>query len=251
MMSAWARAGRIARVGRRPAGRLLRLPFHLGTMSTMNHLKTSSSPALRSARSARLALMALLLAGAAVGAMAQAYKVVGPDGQVTYTDKPPTPQDIRVNNGSGSSSSSGAFPYQTRQAMGKYPVTIYNTKDCPSCDRARQALRQRGVPFNEYSVLLDADIAAAQARFGNNVLFPVITIGNQTMNGYSSNDLQAYLDAAGYPAQARLAGYSWPPAVPLAPRSATPVAPVAAAPDAAPSAPAPLLPPPSKNGIQF
>jgi len=221
-------------------------------MSTMNHLKSSPSPAFRSARPARLALVALLLAGAAVGAMAQAYKIVGPDGQVTYTDKPPTPQDIRVNNGSGSSSSnSGGFPYETRQAMAKYPVTLYNTKDCAPCDRARQALRQRGVPFNEYSVLLDADFAAAQARFGNNVSFPVITIGNQTMTGYSSNDLQAYLDAAGYPAQARLAGYSWPPATPLAPRSATPVAPVAAAPDAAPSAPASLLPPPSTSGIQF
>ena len=218
----------------------------------MNHLKTSSFPAFRSARTARLALVAFLLAGAAVGAIAQAYKIVGPDGKITYTDKPPTPQDIRVNNGSGSSSSnSGGLPYETRQAMAKYPVALYNTKDCAPCERARQALRQRGVPFNEYSVLLDADFAAAQARFGSNVSFPVITIGNQTMTGYSSNDLQAYLDAAGYPAQARLAGYSWPPAAPLAPRSATPVAPVATAPDAAPSTPAPLLPPPSKNGIQF
>jgi glutaredoxin len=220
-------------------------------MSTMNHLKTSSSPALRSVRPARLALVAFLLAGAAVGAMAQAYKIVGPDGKVTYTDKPPTPQDIHVNNGSGSSSSNGGFPYETRQAMAKYPVTLYNTKDCAGCDRARQALRQRGVPFNEYSVVLDADVAAARARFGSNVTFPVITIGNQTMNGYSPNDLQAYLDAAGYPAQARLVGYSWPPAAPLAPRSAAPAAPVAAAPEAAPSTPAPLLPPPSRSGIQF
>jgi glutaredoxin len=244
MMAAWAR------VGARTRGRCVaRHPFHFGTMSTMNHLQTSSSPAFRSARPARLALLAFLLAGAAVGAMAQAYKVVGPDGKVTYTDKPPTPQDIHGNTGSDSSSSgSSGFPYETRQAMAKYPVTLYSTKDCAGCDRARQSLRQRGVPFNEYSVVLDADIAAAQARFGSNMSFPVITIGTQTMNGYSSNDLQAYLDAARYPAQAHLAGYSWPAAVPLAPRTATPVA---AAPNPTPSAPASLLPPPSKNGIQF
>jgi len=214
----------------------------------MNNLKTSPSPAFRSSRLARLALAAILLGGAAVGAMAQAYKVVGPDGKVTYTDKPPTQQDIRVNNGSASPSTGGNLPYETRQAMSKYPVTLYSTRDCAGCDTARQALRQRGVPFNEYSVLLDADFAALQARFGN-ASFPLITIGSQSMKGYSSNDLQGYLDAAGYPAQAHLSGYSWPPAVPLAPRTVAPV--TAAAPAAAPSTPASLLPPPSNNGIQF
>ncbi len=212
----------------------------------MNNLNSISSAASRSTRLVRLAAVAMLLCGAAVGAMAQ-YKIVGPDGKITYTDKPPTPQDIRVDNGSGPSSSGGSFPYETRQAMAKYPVALYNSRGCSACDSARQALRQRGVPFKEYSVLLDADIVAAQARFGSNVAFPVITIGSQTMNGYSSNDLQSYLDAAGYPAQARLAGYNWPPATPLAPRAA----PVATAPEAASAAPAPLLPPPAKNGIQF
>ena len=79
-------------------------------------------------------------------------------------------------------------------------------------------------------------------------------IGSQSMKGYSSNDLQGYLDAAGYPATGAPGRLPWPPATPLAPRSAA--APVAAATDGdepapAASAPAPLLPPPSKNGIQF
>ena len=72
------------------------------------------------------------------------------------------------------------------------------------------------------------------------------------MKGYSSNDLQGYLDAAGYPAQARLNGYRWPLAVTLAPASTTPLSnpSTATAPEAA-SSPASLLPPPSKSGIQF
>ena len=217
----------------------------------MNNLNTPSSTADRTARLSRLAVVALLLGGTTVAALAQ-YRIVGPDGKVTYTDKPPTAQDIKLPSGNGDSAGgSPGVPYETRQAMAKYPVTLYAARNCPPCDQARQALRQRGVPFNEYSVNSNADITALQSRFGGAVM-PVISVGGQTMKGYSSNDLAGYLDAAGYPAQARLAGYSWPPATPLAP----PAAPVAAqAGDATPAAAAapatPQAPPPSKSGIQF
>jgi hypothetical protein len=52
-------------------------------MPTMNILNTSFTAAVRSSRLARVATVALLLGGVAAGAMAQTYKVVGPDGQVT------------------------------------------------------------------------------------------------------------------------------------------------------------------------
>ena len=219
-------------------------------MATMNSLKTASSAASRPARALRLATVAMLLGGAALGALAQ-YKIVGPDGKVTYTDKPPTASDIRVNNGpsaTANGNAAGGIPYETRQAMAKFPVTLYASKGCSPCDEAREALRKRGVPYSEYSVNLSADVAALQSRFGGSTV-PVIAIGSQTMKGYSASDLQGYLDAAGYPAQARLTGYRWPQAVALAPPVAetTAAAPIAAA----PSAPAPLLPPPSKSGIQF
>ena len=212
----------------------------------MNNLNSRSSAAARPTRLARLAAVALLLGGVTVGALAQ-YKIVGPDGKVTYTDKPPTAQDIRPDKG-GAAPAAGGMPYETRQAMAKYPVTLYSTKSCPSCDQARQALRGRGVPFNEYSIATDADFALFQSRTGGST-FPVVVIGNQTLKSYSSNDLSGYLDAAGYPAQARLTGYAWPAAMPLAPRTASADAAPAAAPT--PSAPAPQLPPPPKNGIQF
>jgi glutaredoxin len=217
----------------------------------MTPLKSTSSAASRSTRLVRLAAVAMLLGGATVGALAQ-YKIVGPDGKVTYTDKPPTPQDIRPGTGTPAQSGTGGLPFETRQAMTKYPVTLFTMKNCPGCDQARQSLRQRGVPFSEYSVATNDDYVALQARFGGTSL-PVVLIGNQSTKGYSSSDLQSYLDAAGYPAQAHLVGYNWAPASPLAPRSAT--APVAAPDQPAPAAsaptPTPLPPPPSKNGIQF
>jgi glutaredoxin len=190
-------------------------------MPTMNPLKTTSSAA-RPIRLARLAAVAALLGGTTVGALAQ-YKIVGPDGKVTYTD-------------------------ETRQAMARYPVTLYSTKSCPSCDQARQALRARGVPFNEYAVTNESDFAVFKSRIGGTT-FPVIAVGGQTLKGYSASDLSGYLDAAGYPAQARLTGYAWPAAMPLAPRGADTPAPVAAAPAPAPATPTP--PPPANNGIQF
>ena len=220
----------------------------------MNNLNPTSSATARSTRLARLAAVALLLGGSAVGALAQ-YKIVGPDGKVTYTDKPPTPQDIRPSKGAADSVG-GGIPFETRQAMTKYPVTLYSTKNCSGCDHARQALRQRGVPFNEYSVTTESDFGAFQTRFGGST-FPVVVIGSQTVKGYSSTDLSGYLDAAGYPAQGHLAGYTWPAAAPLAPRSATPATAATAAADSddapapAPAPAPPLLPPPSKNGIQF
>lgn len=218
-------------------------------MNTQPNALSCPSSALRPVRLLRLAALAMALGGAAAGALAQ-YKIVGQDGKVTYTDKPPAAADIRLNNSAPAAthgSATGGLPYETRQAMAKYPVTLYASKGCGPCDEARDALRRRGVPFSEYSITMNADISALQSRFGGTTL-PVISIGNQTMKGYSSNDLQGYLDAAGYPAQARLTGYRWPQAVALAPPAATP-APAANEPAEAPSAP--LLPPPSKSGIQF
>jgi glutaredoxin len=211
----------------------------------MNPLNTLSRTVSRPNRLARLAAVAMLLGGAAVGALAQ-YKIVGPDGKVTYTDKPPAAADIKLPSGSGSSDAgNNGMPYETRQAMAKYPVTIFTTKDCSGCDMARQALRQRGVPFTEFTVNTSTDFDALQSRFGNTST-PVVQIGTQAMKGYSSADLSSYLDAAGYPAQARLTGYSWPPARSLAPPPAT----VSVQPTQTPPATSPL-PQPSKSGIQF
>ena len=229
-------------------------------MITMNLLNSSTPDVMApvtaglaglSARAVRLAAVALLLGGAAAGAMAQ-YKIVGPNGQVTYTDKPPTPSDIRPAGngngvGNGAPATIGGLPYETRQAMARYPIALYAAKGCSACDNARQWLRNRGIPFNEYSIDNNASITQLQQRFGATTV-PVITIGSQTVNGFSASDMQSFADAAGYPAQARLNGYSWPAAVPLVSVGA----PVAAAP-AAPPAPAPVAPPPatSSSGIQF
>lgn len=199
------------------------------------------------------ALLASLLA-VATGAIAQ-YKVVGPDGRVTYTDKPPAGSDARAPSGggggadvgtlAGNGASSSALPYETRQASVRYPVTLYATRSCDACDQARQWLRGHGVPFNEYSVMSNDDITQFQQRFSTTLL-PVTTFGVQTVKGFSAGDFQSYADASGYPRQARLAGYAWPAAMPLVPVGKSSGSAVAA-----PPPPAPVAPPPARGGIQF
>ena len=212
-------------------------------------MKPTMSPSiLRNLAAPRTAAVALALVGTTFGALAQTYRVVGPDGRVTYTDRPPTAAQLVPGSGGAATAPEGnALPYQTRQAMGKYPVVLYAARSCAPCDQARQWLRGRGIPFSEYSVSSNADGAALQSRFGDATL-PVVTIGSQPVKGFNASELQSYADAAGYPAQAKLPGYAWPAAVPLAPTA--PARAAAAAPSAPASTPS-LLPPPRKSGIQF
>jgi len=198
-----------------------------------------------SSAAARGVLAASLLALAGP-ALAQ-YKIVGPDGSVTYTDKPPAVSAQRAP-GASPDSGGGGLPYETRQAMSRYPVMLYAQKGCSPCDQARQWLKEHGIPFGEYSIETSADIEQFKQRF-NGVTMPVITLGSQVIKGYTPSELASYTDAAGYPKQASLRGYNWPSPVPLAP----PQPARAAAPSAQPSSAGPRidLPPPSTNGIQF
>lgn len=211
--------------------------------------------ALTEGPAASTALATLVLGAAALVASPPAwalYKVVGPDGKVTYTDRPPADKPAQALRTNGSVSSSANLPFELRQIAGKYPVTLYTSKDCAPCDSGRQSLRQRGIPFAEKSVETDADLQALQ-RLENTQQLPVLRVGNQQVKGYSESEWQSYLDAAGYPKQSSLTGYQWADATPLAP-------PAASAP-AGRSSPAPREPststssgrssPPPPTGFRF
>ena len=88
-------------------------------------------------------LLALLVATAG---QAQ-YKVTGPDGKVTYTDRPPISSDSKITaiNARGGGSEV-ALPLDLRRAVARYPVTLFvSNAGCDPCDAARQLLRH-GVP---------------------------------------------------------------------------------------------------------
>ena len=172
----------------------------------------------------------LALVGAALGLAALAmpahavYKIVGPDGKVTYSDTPPPAgapakvQAVAVGAGGGGAPSLNGLPNEVRQAATKYPVTLYAAPGCRPCDNARQFLQQRGIPFAEKMVGPSAaDTAALQSQLGSTML-PALTIGQQQLKGYTQGEWISYLDAAGYPPESKLpASYRAPAATPLVP----------------------------------
>jgi glutaredoxin len=133
------------------------------------------------------------------------YRMVGPDGRVTFSDKPAPqstskPMDLR----SGSSAPDNAnLPYELRQAVSQFPVALYSTRNCGLCDAGRRLLQGRGVPFTEKTVSTAQDLEALQKLGGGNSL-PFLTIGQQHIQGYSEFEWQQYLSAAGYPEQSKL-----------------------------------------------
>ncbi len=182
----------------------------------------------------RLPICALVLAAAPLAAQAQ-YKVVGPDGSVTYTDRPPAGAKvtaISARAGATPLSSDIDLPFDLRQVAGRYPVTLYTAPECPPCDSGRQLLQQRGIPYAERSVTTDDDAAALERAVGGRTL-PSLSIGSQGLRGFGATDWAAYLDAAGYPRTSRLPrGWQPPAAVPLTVRAGAPARP------ATPAAPA-------------
>ena len=54
-------------------------------------------------------------------------------------------------------SEAGALPYPLRQAVQRYPVTLYTSDKCNPCNSARELLQKRGVPFTEKTITTAED----------------------------------------------------------------------------------------------
>ncbi|MGC4079876.1 MAG: glutaredoxin family protein [Rubrivivax sp.] len=198
----------------------------------------------------KLAVVAALVA--ASSSAWSLYKVIGPDGSITYTDRPPAAANARITslgrNGETTPLGDASLPFELRQASARYPVVLYTAADCPPCDNARGLLQQRGVPYRERSVVSDDDTRALERLTGARTV-PALTVGQQVLSGLAAADWNAYLDAAGYPKESKLPR-SWqlPPVAPL-----TEGAPARAArPAAEPASAAPAgTPPPAEGGFRF
>ena len=170
----------------------------------------------RSLPSVLLALSALLCAAPAA---AQAvYRIVGPDGKVTFSDRPPadgapTPQALGAST--GRIGSGPALPFELRQVVARFPVTLYSADNCAPCNQARSLLQNRGVPFTERTVQSSDDIESLR-RISGEASLPYGTVGSQPLRGFSDVEWNQFLDAAGYPRTSQLPnGWRNAPAEPL------------------------------------
>lgn len=209
-----------------------------------------------SVRAAAGAALVGMLALWAATATAQVYRIVGPDGRVTFSDRPPPGGEAKeartlpIAGGGGSAVAS--LPAEVRDAASRYPFTLYTSRDCGPCGSARTLLQQRGVPYTEKTITTEDDIAALK-RISGDQRVPFATLGAQHLKGYSESEWTQYLDAAGYPKASRLPP-SWRNPAPA------PLVPVQVAPAPPPEEPAPpraeLPPPPASTadnpaGIRF
>lgn len=163
-----------------------------------------------------LALCVGLLLGAASVQAQTIYRIVGPDGKVTFSDKPPISAATAIEtNDQPASRSTAPLPYVLRQAVAKYPVTLYTGSDCSPCEAGRSLLNSRGIPFTEKLIQTQDDTQALQ-RISGDISLPLVTIGAQQIKGFSDAEWGQFLTAAGYPKASVLPGnYRNPLAAPL------------------------------------
>lgn len=207
-----------------------------------------------------MGLLAGVLTGYSDANAQQIFRIVGPDGRVTFSDQPPLEANGNRKTApvaglpSGGPAAGGAnLPFELRQVANRYPVTLYTSPTCAPCATGRAMLAGRGIPFTERTVTSNEDIEALK-RVAGAASLPFLTIGGHQIKGYSDTEWSQFLDAAGYPKTSQLpANYSQAPAAPLvtaqAPQRPASATRVAAEPVAS-SEPA-EAPAPNPSGIQF
>ncbi len=148
-----------------------------------------------------LLCLALLLAIPA--AHAQTYRWVDPaTGRTVISDTPPPGSVKKVDRSKTAGSEGGPESFATRQAMEKYPVTLYTAPEClAECKSARDLLNKRGVPFTEKMVQKPEDLEELKALIGD-FFVPSLKVGKQNYRGYQPDAYQNLLDLAGYPGSA-------------------------------------------------
>ncbi len=134
------------------------------------------------------------------------FRIVGADGRVTFSDKPPAPSDNATKldaSGRTSAVDGTDLPYELRAVVSRYPVTLYSGDGCEPCNNGRAMLTSRGIPFTELTVTTQQDGEALQ-KISGGFTIPFLTIGGQRLKGFQPNEWTQFLDAAGYPATSML-----------------------------------------------
>lgn len=164
----------------------------------------------------------------ALGAHAQVYRWLDEKGRWHAGDTPPpSARDVeKVSAARTPATSEPVEPYSLQLARKNNPVTLYTTPKCPLCDRARQLLKARGVPFSEKSVVTDEQVQELVDVVGRDAL-PSLVVGTKVQDGFAESLYEAMLDAAGYPKKTALpartqqepVAAAQPPLGPYAPRT--------------------------------
>jgi glutaredoxin len=138
----------------------------------------------------------------------QLYRWTDEKGRVHITDTPPPPsakgvqrqkpRAVSVPSETGQQGEQQT-PYELSLAMKDYPVSLYTSPMCKEpCQRARDHLNRRGVPFREVQVW-DTDSNEELKRVSGSSQVPTLTVGGSVQKGYETSSFDELLDSARYP----------------------------------------------------
>jgi len=179
----------------------------------------------------RIVLLLGCLLGTAFNAPAgELYRWMDARGKVHYGDMiPPDANHVEEKKFSDVAAPDEYLPYETRRAQQNFPATLYVAENCTEyCDKARDLLGKRGIPFSEKALRTKEEIDAFKAISGFDSV-PALSIGKTILKGFQADQWNNELDIAGYP---KTAPYRIPkasvapaPTLPATPAAASQVAP--------------------------
>lgn len=173
-------------------------------------------------------LTAILLATACNVLAEGLYRWTDEQGNVHYGDAPSPealqPEERRFTD---STLPDAGLPYETRRAKEAFPVTLYVADNCKSpCQRARDLLNKRGIPFTQKNITTQEDIDNFRKLTGMDSV-PVLTVGDNLLTKFLVEEWNKELDMAGYP---KTAHYGFRPIGPPPPAPAPPAQPASGQP---------------------
>jgi glutaredoxin len=148
---------------------------------------------------------------------ADMYRWVDSRGIVHYSDMPsPDSEKLDPRKFSGEVAPDEDLPYGTRIARQNFPVTLYVGAGCgDTCEKARNLLNKRGIPYAEKTISTTDDIDAFKKLTGSDIV-PTLAVGRSYLKGLQSEQWHSELDIAGY---SKIAPYRAPSSEPATKKS--------------------------------
>jgi glutaredoxin len=184
------------------------------------------------------AILGLALLVIAEAVAAQVYKWKDEHGVTHYGDTPPARGKAELLQGAAPAPPQAAsqaatagpiLPYELARAAQAAPVLLYTTARCDACDQGRALLRERGIPFTEYTVSTADDEKQLHQVSGGKSDLPLLLVGSRKLAGFQAAAWQEALSAAAYPRQKMLPpGYQYAAPQAAGAAAAAPTAPVRA-----------------------
>lgn len=160
-----------------------------------------------------LALLVIAEVAAGQSSPAHIYKWKDEHGVTHYGDTPPARGKVETLRTGAQWPPQGqlaGLPYELARAVQMAPVLLYTTARCDACDQGRALLRERGIPFTEYTVNTAEDEKQLHQVSGGKGELPLLLVGQRKITGFQAAAWQEALSSASYPRQKSLPpGYQY------------------------------------------